>query len=236
MSVFEGLARIGDEIKQDPSIRAVILTGTGDNFCSGIDISLFTSGMTPDDLNRKIMEFGEGEVANAFQKPAYVWQEINVPVIAALKGVVYGAGAQIALGADFRLAAPDTRMSIMEIKWGLIPDRSITRTLPRLVRVDVAKELIFTGRVVEAEEAAQIGLVTRVVDNPLAEARTMATLIMGKNPDAIRRGKRLMTDCWVGEPSDTLWLEAHLQTELIGSANQLEAVFANIQKRAPSFK
>jgi enoyl-CoA hydratase/carnithine racemase len=141
MSVFEGLAKAGEELREDPSVRAIILTGSGDNFCSGIDISLFTSGMSPADLNKKIMEFGDCEVANMFQKPAYIWQEIEVPVIAAWHGVVYGAGAQIALGADFRLAAPNTRMSVMELKWGLIPDMSITRTLPRLVRSDGAKEL-----------------------------------------------------------------------------------------------
>ncbi len=235
MSVFEGLAKAGEELRADPSVRAIILTGSGDNFCSGIDISLFTSGMSPADLNKKIMEFGDGEVANTFQKPAYIWQEIEVPVIAALQGVVYGAGAQIALGADFRLAAPNTRMSVMEIKWGLIPDMSITRTLPRLVRSDVAKDLIFTGRVVEAREAAEIGLITRIVDDPLSEARAMAELILTKNPDAIRRGKRLINDSWTGDPADTLKLEAHLQTELIASSNQLEAVFANMQKRPPKF-
>ncbi|SLN36687.1 putative enoyl-CoA hydratase echA8 [Roseovarius albus] len=236
LSVFEGLAQIGEELRADTGLRAVILTGEGENFCSGIDTSLFAGGLSPKDINARILDFPEGEVANAFQKPAYVWQEIDVPVIAALQGATYGAGTQIALGADFRLAAPDTRMSVMEIKWGIIPDMSITRTLPRLVRADIAKELIFTGRVVEAIEAAHIGLITRIVDDPKQAAFDMADLICGKNPDAIRRGKRLLNDSWTAPASESLKLEAQFQTELLGSTNQMEAIFANLQKRAPNFK
>ncbi|MBO9464564.1 crotonase/enoyl-CoA hydratase family protein [Tropicibacter sp. R15_0] len=236
LSVFEGLARIGEEIKADPSIRSVVLAGTGDNFCSGIDTGFFTGAMNPAKLVEQIQTFPDGEVANMFQKPGYVWQEINVPVIAALQGVTYGAGTQIALGADIRVAAPNTRMSVMEIKWGLIPDMSITQTLPRLVRMDVAKELVFTGRIVEAEECAQLGLVTRVVDDPLAEARALAEVIAGKNPDAIRRDKQLLKDCWLGDAEITLRREAELQAEVIGQPNQLEAIFAQMQKRAPVFK
>ncbi|WP_120501187.1 crotonase/enoyl-CoA hydratase family protein [Roseovarius sp. EL26] len=236
LSVFDGLARIGEALRKDPSVRAIILTGAGDNFCSGIDTSLFAGALSPKDINARILDVPEGEVANAFQKPAYVWQEIDVPVIAALRGATFGAGAQIALGADIRLAAPNTRLSVMEIKWGIIPDMSITRTLPRLVRSDIAKELIFTGRIVEATEAAEIGLVTRVTDDPLAKARTIAEQICSKNPDAIRRGKRLMNDSWTAQAVETLRLEAELQTELLGSPNQMEAIFANLQKRAPNFK
>lgn len=236
LSVFEGLAEIGEELRADTSLRAVILTGEGENFCSGIDTSLFAGGLSPKDINSRILDVPEGEVANAFQKPAYVWQEIDVPVIAALQGATYGAGTQIALGADFRLAAPNTRLSVMEIKWGIIPDMSLTRTLPRLVRSDIAKELIFTGRIVEAEEAAQIGLITRIAEDPRQAAFEMAELICSKNPDAIRRGKRLMNESWTASAEESLRLEAQLQTELLGTPNQMEAIFANLQKRAPNFK
>lgn len=235
-SVFEGLAQIGEEIRADKTIRAVILTGEGDNFCSGIDTGFFSGAINPALLIENIKTFPEGEVANMFQKPGYVWQEVGVPVIAALQGVAFGAGTQIALGADIRLAAPNTRMSVMEIKWGLIPDMSITQTLPRLVRADIAKELLFTGRIVEAAEAADIGLVTRVVENPLEEARAMAVMIASKNPDAIRRNKQLMNETWHGDASETMRLEAELQSQIIGQANQMEAVFAQMQKREPNFK
>ncbi|PYG34775.1 crotonase/enoyl-CoA hydratase family protein [Pelagimonas varians] len=235
-SVFDGLARIGEEIRADKTIRAVILTGTGDNFCSGIDTGFFTGALNPAKFIEQITTFPEGEKANMFQKPGYVWQEVGVPVIAALQGATFGAGIQIALGADIRLAAPSTRMSVMEIKWGLIPDMSITQTLPRLVRMDVAKELLFTGRIVEAAECAEIGLVTRIVDNPLEAAREMAALIAAKNPDAISRSKTLLNESWHGDAAETLRLEAELQAQIIGQPNQMEAVFAQFQKRAPNFK
>lgn len=235
-SVFEGLAQIGEDIRADKSIRAVILTGEGDNFCSGIDTGFFTGALNPAKLVEQIKTFPEGENANMFQKPGWVWQEVGVPVIAAMQGVAYGAGTQIALGADIRLAAPNTRMSVMEIKWGLIPDMSITQTLPRVVRMDVAKELLFTGRIVEAKECAELGLVTRVVDNPLEEARAMAALIASKNPDAIRRNKQLLNETWTGDACETMRREAELQAEIIGQPNQMEAVFANFQKREPNFK
>ncbi|MGP6088302.1 crotonase/enoyl-CoA hydratase family protein [Antarctobacter jejuensis] len=236
LSVFEGLARIGEELKASPGLRAVILRGEGPNFCSGIDTALFTANPNPKALIDKILDLAEGETANMFQKPSTVWQELEVPVIAALSGVTYGAGLQIALGADMRLASPDVRMSVMEITWGLIPDMGISTTLPRLMRADQAKELILTGRVVEAEEAARLGLVTRLCDDPLAEVRAMAQTIAAKNPDAIRRDKSLVDQSWQMERAAALRLEAELQAQVIGQPNQIEAVMARIQKRAPNFR
>ena len=235
LSVFEGLARIGEDLKQAEGLRAVILRGEGPNFCSGIDTSLFTANPDPKALIDRILDLPEGETANMFQKPCTVWQDLPVPVIAALSGVTYGAGLQIALGADIRLAAPDVRLSVMEITWGLIPDMGITTTLPRVMRADQAKELILTGRVVSGEEAAQLGLVTRLCDDPLTEARALARSIADRNPDAIRRNKRLIDESWQMERAAALRLEAELQAEVIGQPNQIEAVMARIQKRAPRF-
>ncbi|MBY6161221.1 crotonase/enoyl-CoA hydratase family protein [Mameliella alba] len=236
MSVFEGLTRAGEKLKQAEGLRAVILRGEGAHFCSGIDTGLFTAGRDKQALVAQILEVPDGEAANFFQKPCIVWQELEVPVIAALHGVAYGAGLQIALGADIRLAARDARMSVMEIAWGLIPDMGITATLPRLMRADLAKELIFTGRIVEADEAARLGLVTRVCDDPLAEARSLAAAMAGNNPDAMRRNKRLINETWQMDRADALRLEAVLQAEVIGQPNQIEAVMARIQKRAPVFR
>lgn len=236
LSVFEGLAQIGETLKSDRSVRAVILRGEGANFCSGIDTSLFTANPDPKSLIDRILALPDGESANFFQKPCTIWQEMDVPVIAALQGVTYGAGLQIALGADIRIAAPDTRLSVMEIKWGLIPDMGITTVLPRLMRIDQAKELLFSGRVVDAREAAQLGLVTRLSETPLEDARALAESIAQKNPDAIRRDKRLLNDTWTTHRAEALRLEAVLQSEIIGQPNQIEAVMANMQKRAPTFR
>jgi enoyl-CoA hydratase/carnithine racemase len=158
-----------------------------------------------------------------------------VPVIAALHGVAYGGGAQIALGADMRIASPDTKMSIMEIKWGLIPDMSISQTLRDIVPLDVAKELTLTGRVLNGEQAQKIGLVTKVVDDPLAHAMDIANEIASKSPDAVRAGKQLLETTWHADERTGLELEASLQVSLIGAPNQVEAVKSNFEKRPPEF-
>jgi enoyl-CoA hydratase/carnithine racemase len=150
-------------------------------------------------------------------------------------GNCLGGGLQIALAADIRVCSPDARLSVMEVKWGLIPDMSITRTLPRLVGIDVAKELTYTGRTVTGAEAKELGLVTRLAPEPLAAARELAGEIAARSPDAVRRAKRLYDEAWTGETAQTLALEARLQSELIGSANQLEAVRAGLAKEPAAF-
>jgi len=147
-----------------------------------------------------------------------------------------GGGFQLALAADIRLASADARFSIMEIKWGLIPDMSGTQTLRDLVRLDVAKELTFTGRVVAAEEAADLGLITRVCENPLAAAVNMAEEIVSKSPDAVAAAKRLLEDAWHGSSIEGLDLEARLQKKLLGQGNQIEAVMATFENRSPEYK
>ena len=173
---------------------------------------------------------------NHAQRPAYVWKRLPVPTIAAIHGVAYGGGAQIALGADIRIATPDAKISVMEIKWGLIPDMSITQTLRDLVPMDVAKELTFSGRVLSGEEARELGLVTRTAPDAHAAAMDLAREIASKNPDAIRAAKKLFETSWHADERTGLALEASLQTELIGSPNQIEAIKANFEKRAPHFK
>jgi enoyl-CoA hydratase/carnithine racemase len=178
----------------------------------------------------------EGNPANYAQLVGYIWKQVPVPVIAAVHGVAFGGGLQLALAADIRLASRDARFSIMEIKWGLVPDMSGTQTLRDLVRLDVAKELTYTGRVVEAAEAAELGLVTRLCDDPLAAALEMAAEIAGKSPDAIAAGKKLLENAWHGSSEEGLALEASLQKEIIMQENQVEAVMANFEKRPPKFK
>jgi enoyl-CoA hydratase/carnithine racemase len=157
-------------------------------------------------------------------------------VIAAVHGVAFGGGFQIALGADIRYVTPDAQFSVMEIKWGLIPDMAITQTLLRLVPIDVAKELTFTGRVISGTEAVELGVATKLSEDPLADALATAKLIATKSPHAIRAGKALFGEAQGMSRADALELETTLQVALLGSANQMEAVQANMAKRAPDFK
>ncbi len=237
MAMFEALAEAGESLKENGNVRAVILAGQGENFCAGIDTGIFgdlIAGIK--DIRAQMLAPPEGEVANLFQKPAHVWQELTAPVIAVLQGAVFGGGAQIALGADFRFASPDTRMSIMESKWGLIPDMGITQSLPKLMRADQAKDLMMTARVLDSQEARALGLITRLCDDPLSEARAYAREIAGRSPDAIQGAKALVDQTWSANPGDGLKIEARIQAPIIGSPNQIEAVMANVQKRKPDFR
>jgi enoyl-CoA hydratase/carnithine racemase len=231
--MFEGLIRAGRQVMADKSIRAVVLHGEGRAFSAGLD---FASFMGKPDLMQKLLARGEGSVANVAQRIAWIWQEVQVPVIAAVHGVAFGGGLQIALGADIRYVTPDAQLSVLEIKWGLIPDMSITQTLPRLIPLDVAKELTFTGRIVSGTEAVELGLATKVSDDPLADALATARLITTKSPHAIRAGKALLNDAPGMSRADALKLETALQVSLLGSPNQMEAVQANMAKRDPVFK
>jgi len=230
IAMFEGIVGAAEQVAAQTGVRAVVLRGEGPSFCSGLDIaSLMSSGL--DGLHDRL----RAEPPNWFQRAAYDWVRLPVPVIAALHGNCLGGGLQIALGADIRFAAPDTRLSVMEIKWGLIPDMSLTRTLPRLVSIDVAKELTYTGRVFSGSEAEALGVVTHVTEDPLASALALAAEIAGRSPDAVRGAKRLLDEAWTGSPEQTLALEAELQLGLIGSPNQLAAVTAGITKRPAQF-
>jgi enoyl-CoA hydratase/carnithine racemase len=232
--MFAGLAEAARTLAADRSLRCVVLSGEGRGFCAGLDFMSFMrmgSGGPP----RGLLDRDEAAVANAAQLAAHVWTSCPVPVVAAVHGVAFGGGLQIALGADIRIVAPDAQLSVMEIKWGLIPDMTGTQTLRHLVRLDVAKELTFTGRIVSGAEAVALGLATRVDADPRAAAHALAREIAQKSPDAIRAGKRLLNQAYVIDPLQGLRLEEELQRSLVGSPNQLEAVQANMEKRAPRF-
>ena len=235
--MFEALHAAYDRLVDEPVVRAVVLCGEGKSFCSGLDVASFAGGvgassMTMDD----ILERAPGKLANFAQRVATDWIDLPVPVIAALHGNCFGGGLQIALGADIRIAAPDTRMSVMEIKWGLVPDMGITQTLPRLVGIDVAKELSFTGRFIDGNEARELGLVTQVADDPFAAAHALATEIAGKSPDAVRAGKLLYDQSWQNMgAAEALVLETDLQVGLMGSPNQIAAITAAMTKQPGDF-
>jgi len=232
VAMFEAIAAAAERVAGEPGVRAVVLHGEGPSFCSGLDVAGVMASQTgSDDLMAPL----RGPFPNWFQRPAHGWIEVPVPVIAAIHGHCLGGGLQIALGADIRIATPDARLSVLEVKWGLIPDMAITRTLPRLVGIDVAKELAFTGRIVTGDEAGSLGLVTHVADDALAAAQALAAEIAGRSPDAVRAMKRLFNEAWTGSAAETLKLEADLQLTLLGTPNQLEAVRAGMLKEPAQF-
>jgi enoyl-CoA hydratase/carnithine racemase len=233
LAMFEALVECGEGLAREPSVRSVVLSGEGRGFCAGLDVSGFMAGGIGG--GRNLFERREGSPANLAQRAAWVWRELPVPVLAALHGVCFGGGLQIALAADLRFVAPDARLSVMEIKWGLVPDLTASRTLPQLVRPDVAKELTFSGRIVSGSEAAQLGLATHLSDTPAEAARELAREIAGRSPDAIRAGKKLLDAAGGLGDEESLRLEEELQRGLLGKPNQLEAVRANLAKRDPEF-
>jgi enoyl-CoA hydratase/carnithine racemase len=220
-SISAAAVRLGD----DASVRAVVLHGEGPSFCSGLDLERLRRKA----VNPSALVDAPDPLGNWAQRAARGWSVLPVPVIAAVHGNCLGGGAQLALGADLRLAAPDARISILEIAWGLVPDMGLTHHLPRLVPFDVAFELTVTGRILSGTEAAQLGLVTRTTPDPLQESLRLAREIAGKSPDAIRAAKRLLHDTWNrNDPSAVLLREATLQQRLIRQPNQIAAVAAGM--------
>jgi enoyl-CoA hydratase/carnithine racemase len=230
--MFEGILEASARVAGEPGVRAVVLHGEGPSFCSGLDVvSLMSAGNGLEAIVSPL----RGEVPNWFQRAAYDWIRVPVPVISAIHGNCLGGGLQIALGTDIRFATADARLSVMEVKWGLVPDMSITRTLPRLVGIDVAKELTYTGRVISGEEALSLGLVTHVVDDPLSGAMALAAEIAARSPEAVRGAKRLFDSAWTGSAEETLGLEAEIQLGLVGSENQIAAVTSGMTKQPAEF-
>jgi len=236
-AMFAGIVEAGERLKGDPSVRAVVLSGEGRGFCAGLDFGSFQAMAGGDASSRPTARIGDtdGRITHLGQQAAYVWQELPMPVIAAIHGVALGGGIQIALGADIRIVAPDARLSVLEVRWGLVPDMTGTWMLPRLVGLDVAKELTWTGRMVSGEECVRIGLATRVSDSPLDDALALAREIAVKSPHAIRGAKRLLNQSGLVPVAQQFDDERTTIGGLIGSPNQVEAVTAYFEKRDPVF-
>lgn len=236
-AMFTALIETGERLKTESGVRAVVLSGEGRAFCAGLDTSNF-AGMAEGGKRSSGSLVDTPRTpggANRAQQAVMVWREVPVPVIAAVHGVAFGGGFQVALGADLRFVAPDARMSVMEIKWGLVPDMAGIALLRPLVRDDVFRDLTFSGRIFDGEEALLLGLATRVTADPRGEALAYAADIAGRNPHAIRAAKRLLNLPAAATTAEILLAESVEQTALIGSPNQVEAVMANLEKRAPIF-
>ena len=244
-AMFAALVETADKLKSSKEVRSVVLSGDGRAFCAGLDAGNFGK-MAEDDGRYKKDDEAKGSgpgvfaerthgVANRAQYAVWGWRELPVPVIAAVHGVAFGGGFQLMLGADMRYIAPDTKLSIMEIKWGLVPDMAGTQLMRHLVREDIVRELTYTGRIFSGEEAGRIGFATRVTADPRGEALATAREIAGKNPQAIRAAKRIYNNAVYQDAKAGLTTESVEQLKLIGSPNQVEAVMANLQKRDPAF-
>jgi enoyl-CoA hydratase/carnithine racemase len=235
--MFDAIIEVGNRLRADKSVRAVVLSAQGKAFCAGLDMANFADmadGSTGE-VARNALEVRTQGVSNTPQHAAWMWRELPVPVIAAVHGVAFGGGFQVALGADMRYAAPGTRFSVMEIKWGLVPDMAGTQLMRNLVRDDVARELTYTGRIFEAEEALRLGLVTRVCEDALALALETAQQIAARNPDAIRAAKRLWNNAPYISAEQGLLEESREQDRIIGRPNQVEAVMAELEGRPAKF-
>lgn len=237
-AMFNALIETGERLKGEKGLRAVVLSGEGRAFCAGLDTSNFAamaSGERGSGASGLVTAKRTPGGSNHAQHAVMVWREIPVPVIAAVHGVAFGGGYQLQLSADLRFVTRDAKLSVLEIKWGLIPDMAGMALLRGLVRDDVARELTYSGRIFSGEEALAMGLATRVCDDPREEALAFAREVAGKNPDAIRAGKRLLNLMADGDQHELLLVESREQTALIGSPNQVEAVRASLEKRAPNF-
>jgi enoyl-CoA hydratase/carnithine racemase len=250
-AMFKGIVDAGEALKGNREVRVVVLSGEGRGFCAGLDFSSFQAmaggGGAPEgdgeadgggrdaaEVTDGIMSTGD-RITHLGQQAAWVWQELEVPVIAAIHGPALGGGIQVALGADLRIVAPDAKLSVLEARWGLIPDMTGTAMLPRLVGLEVAKELTFTGRMVSGEEAVRLGLALKVADDPRAAALELAADLVAKSPDALRQAKRLLNLSGTRPIAEQFADERQTMASLIGSPNQVEATMAYFEQRAPKF-
>ena len=237
---FRAIEEAGARLKTEEGVRVVVLVGEGPSFCAGLDFSSFGQ-MAGDGEQREerprsnASQLTEGGITHRGQQVAWVWQELPMPVIAAVHGHALGGGFQIALGADIRIAHPDTKWSVREVHWGLVPDMTGTFVLSRLVRQDVARELTYTARMVDGREALDLGLVTRLSDHPYDDAMELARDIAGRSPGAVQGSKALFNEMFTDGAADQFALERSIIGEQIGSPNQVEAIMANLEQRAPNF-
>ena len=238
-AMFNALVAAGDRLAADASVRCVVLSGEGRAFCGGLDMGSF-GRMGSGDVDvpgaGKPLAVRTHGAANREQYAVLVWRHLPVPVIAAVHGLAFGGGFQLMLGADLRFVASDARLSVMEIKWGLVPDMGGTLLMRGLVADDVMRDLIFTGREFSGREALGYGLATRICDDPLSEALSVAGGIAQKSPSAIRAAKRLCNSSNGADAAALLLAESVEQDSLMAHPHHAEAVAANFEKRKPTFK
>jgi len=239
-AMFTSLNAAGEYLKKLDGLRVVVLSGDGASFCAGLDFSSFAqmaeAGVADKKPDMNAGSMVDGRITHMAQQVCWVWQEVPVPVIAAVHGHALGGGIQIALGADIRIVHPDTQLSVREVHWGLIPDMTGTLMLSRLVRPDIVKNLVFTARVFSGHEAHEMGIATQLSQDVHADAMTMAREIAGRSPEAVRGAKKLINLLANSGAAEQFAAERATIGQLIGTANQAEAVMSHFEKRPPIFK
>lgn len=231
-AMMEALVETAKRVRKNRALRAVILQGEGSAFCAGLDFGSVTK--TPLKLLQAFTKYGVKKT-NLYQQMCYCWRELPIPVLAVMQGQCFGGGLQLALACDFRFATPDSEWSVMEAKWGLIPDMTAMLTLRELVRMDVARELTYTGRIITGSEAHMLGLASHLADDPLAAALTLAEAICTRSPDSVSAAKSLLNQSWHADDATVLGLESSFQFKLLRSKNQRRAMKANFAKQRADF-
>jgi enoyl-CoA hydratase/carnithine racemase len=229
-AMFAGINAAIARLAAMSEVRVAVLSGEGRAFCAGLDMASMAGGGSGNDLGAR-----SHGMANSAQNVAWGWRTLPMPVIAAVHGVALGGGFQIMSGACVRIARPDTRMSIRETYWGLVPDMAGMALWRTLARDDVLRDLTYSAREFTGEQAERYGFVTRLADDPRAAAFELAREIAGRNPDAVKASKRLINRMVDEDTAAMLQAESDEQIKLMRSANQVEAVRANMEKRAPVF-
>lgn len=234
--MFSGISEAIDWLAVQQQVRVAILSGEGRSFCAGLDLQSMMSGISVLD-GRALTDrtHGADKESNIFQHVAWGWRTLPMPVIAAVHGVCFGGGFQIMSGADIRIATPDARMAIMEMKWGIVPDMAGYPLWKGLVRDDILRDLTYTNREFSGSDAANMGFVTRIDDDPLGAAMALARIIVNKNPHAIRAAKSLFNANADRTNAEILMAESVAQQSLLRTPNQMEQVMAEMQKRPPNF-
>lgn len=233
MPMFDAIASTARKLKKERQVRAIVMRGAGETFCSGLDVKSVSK--RPTNFLKLLIKPGR-RISNLAQDVGYLWRDVPAPVIAATHGYCLGGGFQMALGADFRFTTADCKFSIMETKWGLIPDMSLTVTLPELISIDLAKELTMTARQFDGQEAKNMGLVSRVCDDPLAETYEFARELAERSPDAVAASKLLFNRAWSAGDKEALDWETRLQKKIIARANQRTAVARNLGEPERQFQ
>ena len=235
-AMFQGIITAGEELAAMQGVRAVVLSGEGRSFCAGLDMESMTGGGASASGGIKSLTDRTHGNANTFQQVAMLWRKLPMPVIAAVHGVCFGGGLQIASGADLRVVAPDARMAVMEMKWGLIPDMGGYALWRNMVREDVLRELTYTNREFSGADSLELGFATYVDENPHTRAMAIAREIANRNPEAMREAKALFNEYADLDEDAILMAESVRQSRVIRTPNQVEAVMSQMLKRTANFK
>lgn len=235
IETLDQLIAAAHRLRKDRTLRAVVLSGEGNSFCAGLDFATVTKKPLAIPLGLMPVPW-RAAGTNKFQETCWAWRRVPVPVIVAVHGHCFGGGIQIALAADFRIATPDSEWSVLEGRWGLIPDMSGVQALSELVGIDTAKRLTMTAAKISGKEAHDLGLVTELAADPVAAAEDLARELATKSPDAIAAAKRLFNDTWHAGPRKTFARERIEQVRLLFGENAKVARNAAFKKIEPVYK